>query len=163
MNAEPQMARIVPDLSGAEDTSAQDRGIGRLSADYVLRTIAALAAMFDGDILMGVIFLALFRASVEYVGRGGTNSPAFEDGVVPDHARRAISTLALANSLNMPRETVRRYVNRLTDLGFCSRDSDRRLMVTATIARRPEIAALLRTNRRNLERVLSALRREDMM
>ena len=150
--------------TGAPDlTTAQDRRLGHLSADYILRTVAELAAMFEGDILMGVIFLALWRASVEYAGPGRRNTPNAEDGVVPDHARRPITTLALANSLNMPRETVRRYVNRLTDLGFCARDSERRLMVTEAMARRPEVAALLRGNRRNLDRLMNALRREDMM
>jgi hypothetical protein len=163
MNAQRRLDPIANDTGSPDEASAQQRQIGRLSADYVLRAIAELASMFDGDILMGVIFLALFRASVEHPGPGLRNPRAFDDGVVPDHARRPITTLALANSLNMPRETVRRYVNRLVDLGFCARDSERRLIVTEAMARRPEIAALFRANRQHLERVLSALRREDML
>ncbi|MCI3135392.1 hypothetical protein [Phenylobacterium aquaticum] len=163
MNAQRRIDPIANDTGSLDKASAQARRIGGLSADYVLRAIAELASMFDGDILMGVIFLALFRASVEHVGPSLRNIVAGEDGVVPDHARRPITTLALANSLNMPRETVRRYVNRLVELGFCARDSERRLIVTEAMARRPEIGALFSANRRHLERVLSALRREDML
>ena len=163
MSAQRRFDTIANDTGGPEEASAQERQISRLSADYVLRTIAELAGLFDGDILMGVIFLAMFRASVENAGPGLRNPRAFDDGVVPDSARRPITTLALANSLNMPRETVRRYVNRLIDLGFCARDAERRLMVTEAMARRPEVVGLIRANRRHLDRVLSTLRREDLI
>lgn len=162
MHAQRRMDPVANDTGGPDEASVEERHISRVSADYMLRTIAELAGLFDGDILIGVIFLAIFRASVEHPGSGLRKPGAFDGGVVPDSARRPITTLALANSLNMPRETVRRYVNRLIELGFCARDAERRLMVTEAVARRPEVVGLIRANRRHLERVLSALRRESL-
>lgn len=157
------MDPIANDTGDPEGELALDRHISRLSADYLLRAIAELAGVFDGDILLGVIFLALSRSSIEYQGPGLRNPNAQADGLVPDTARRPISTLALANSMGMPRETVRRHVNRLVELGYCERDADRRLMVTEAVMRRPEMVGMIRANRRHLERVLSPLRREDVI
>ncbi len=159
-----RLRALAEDDTGDPATaSAVDRDIGRLSADYLLRAIAELAKVFEGDILLGVIFLTLARVSVEYQGPDLRNPQADAEGVVSDAGRRPITTLALANSLNMPRETIRRYVNRLVELGYCQRDSERRLMVTEAVMRRPEMAQMIRANRRHLERVIAPLRRANLI
>jgi hypothetical protein len=43
------------------------------------------------------------------------------DHPMPDSARRPISILAVANSLGMPYETVRRHVNQLVKEGRCAK------------------------------------------
>lgn len=141
---------------------AVPRVLGRAAADYLLRALAEVSALFSGDLNTGVIFLAIARASVPVRPGELRNPHVGEDGVVPDHARRPITTLAVANSLRMPRETVRRHINRLIELGYCERTTGRRIVVTANIMRRPEIEALLAANHQHLVTVLAPMRRAGL-
>ena len=137
--------------------------LARASADYLLRALEELGALFEGDLVTGVVFLALARASIP-VRTGELRAGAVsEDGVVPDRVRRPMTTLAIANSLKMPRETVRRHMNRLVALGYCERVGGRKVMVTAQVMRRPEIEAMLAANQRHLMTALAPMKRAGLL
>jgi hypothetical protein len=143
----------------AED-SVSARLLNRLTIDFLLRAAADAAALFDGDFVMALVFLTLVKGTLADPVAASQNQPFEGDGLVPDALRRPVSTFAVANALGMPRETVRRYINRLVEKGYCQRQPDRRLLVTAEMFRRPEIGDVVVKNHRNLARLISQIRRE---
>lgn len=147
----------------SDDDMTADRVILRASADYLLRIVTELAELFAGDLILGIVFLALVQASISHIPRVRT-SPIFDpDGVVPTSARRVVSTLAISNSLGMPRETVRRHINRLVEAGYCTRDERRRISVLDSALRRPEIVKAIRANRLHLESLTRLLSRNGLL
>ncbi|MDP2261397.1 MAG: hypothetical protein Q8J89_16945 [Caulobacter sp.] len=129
----------------------------RASTRFFLKSVELLTrAVSDGDILRGVIFLAIVDANTRHlrpadpVARsfGGTNDR------VPDEMRRPVSVHALALDLALPYETTRRHVNALIDHGLCER-------VEAGIVVRAEVLerdAMLATHRRNIENLRTLFR-----
>ncbi len=148
----------MPDLD-----PASDRYLVRLSTDYFLRMVSDLGHLFDGDLVLAVVFLAVNQSSVSYLALG-REVKAFEgDGVVPDDLRRPVTTLSIANSLNLPRETVRRHVNRLVEHGYCVRVSGSRVIIPAEVFRRPDMVAAVEANRRNLQGLIAMVQRAELL
>jgi predicted ArsR family transcriptional regulator len=82
------------------------RLVFRCASDYLLDEMGLLTGRHDGDVIRAVVHLALVQASAD-PGRG-------------------ISIRALARSLNLPFETVRRKVRELEDNGLCVAAADGR-------------------------------------
>ncbi|RYF95191.1 MAG: hypothetical protein EON95_02565 [Caulobacteraceae bacterium] len=82
------------------------RLIFRCASDFLLDEIGVLTARHDGDFIRAVTWLALVQASAD-----------------PD---RGISVRALARSLNLPFETVRRKVHDFEEAGLCIAAGDGR-------------------------------------
>ena len=147
----------------SENDVTADRMILRLSADYFLRIVTELAQLFAGDLIRGVVFLALVQASISHVPKVGSSPMIDPDGVVPTSERRVVSTLAISNSLGMPRETVRRHINKLVESGYCARDERRRISVLDSALRRPEIVKAIRANRLHVESLTRLLSRNGLL
>lgn len=88
------------------------------SIRQLLAGIRMLGDMWNGDVLRGLVFTAIWTANVKHV----INTPhaAIQD-VLPDEHRRAVSILAISNSLRLPYETVRRHAVALEKDGICRR------------------------------------------
>lgn len=147
----------MPDLD-----PATDRYLARLSTDYFLRMVSDLSGLFGGDLVLAVVFLAVNQSSVSYLALGREVKVFDGDGVVPDDLRRPVTTLSIANSLNLPRETVRRHVNRLVDQGYCLRVSGSRVIIPAEVFRRHDIVAAVEANRRNLQGLIAMVQRAEL-
>lgn len=130
-----------------------------LGADYVLRFVALLSPVFDGDVVMTLVFVAALQASTQHVRQAG-RSALIEGAAFPDHLRRSTSVSALARSLALPVETTRRHVIKLAAGGFVQRSRLGGVMVTSDILARPQIQALMAANSANLEQLASAMRRQ---
>lgn len=81
-----------------------------------------MTVITGGDLRKAMVFHAIWTANVHHI----TNSPANMDyGKLdkgpPVSELRSISVLALANSLRMPYESVRRYAEALRRDGICAR------------------------------------------
>lgn len=139
-----------------------DTFLARASGSHLLRMLATLSKVFENDILLGVVFVAISQAATAHLGLGRELRDYDGDGIVPDDLRRPVSVLSIANSLNMPRETVRRYVTRLLKLGYCIQVQGRRVIVPAEVYRRPEILDAAQANRRDLQVLLAAIRRTEL-
>uniref|UniRef100_B0T0L3 HTH iclR-type domain-containing protein n=1 Tax=Caulobacter sp. (strain K31) TaxID=366602 RepID=B0T0L3_CAUSK len=129
-----------------------------LGADFSLRFLALFSPMFDGDVVMTLVFVAAVQASTQHLrqgGRGVTLPGAF----FADELRRPTSISALARSLAMPVETTRRYVIKLAARGWIQRTSAGGVQVTSSALARPDIQAALAANSANLERLAADLRR----
>lgn len=112
------------------------RGAARLLSDYALRTVEHLMRL-TGDIVSGLVLLALLEISLVAPGRG-------------------VSLSRLAQRLDIPDETIRRHASELTSRGFCERGANG-LTVPELALTTGVIAGLLRDNAANVQRLFAGL------
>lgn len=137
--------------------------LARISGNYLLRTLANAGEVFEGDMMLAVVFMAIGQATVSHLPVERHLGPFTPDGIAPDEVRRPVSALSIAESLNIPRETARRYVSRLVDLGYCARVRSRRVIIPGDVYRRPDVQHALQSNRRDLQMMIAAIRRAGLL
>jgi DNA-binding Lrp family transcriptional regulator len=94
----------------------------RASLHYIRDT--AQISRAGGDLLEPLIFTAILDANMAPVNRDPTLQVVYGGDIsAPDHLRRPVSINAVAQSLRLPFETVRRRVNGMTKRGACLQDS----------------------------------------
>ena len=128
-----------------KDIVAQHQAM-QMAADLFLRMTSGLLDVF-GDVLNGVVFLAIARANVHHLPAWAKMDGTSEDGVFQDSERRPISVLRIADSLGLSYETVRRRVNQLVADGYCHRVGRNGVVVSADIVRRSEFKPLAAESR----------------
>jgi hypothetical protein len=119
------------------------RLVNRLAVPCILD--ATMATRMDRDFLDALIVLAIIQANVGPLSRdpGLQLAYAAYDTPPPDAVRRPVSISAVAHSLRLPYETVRRRVLRLAGAGTCE-VSDQGVIVPASALNSPEhFAAML--------------------
>ena len=127
---------------------------GKLATDYLLRATASLNLALDGDLTMGLVFLAVVQANA----RPGASPPEPDDTTLTcDDRRQPISGGGLAATLNIPSETVRRKVRTLIAAGYLRRMNGGLVAPSDALAR-PEVVRMIRANYLNLRRLFSELR-----
>lgn len=105
--------------------------------EYVLRCIPIAARLTNGDVLRGLILIAIIQANTASLrqSRGDQDHDTI-DGVPDDSLRTPVSVYAVAKQLGLPYETVRRHIAGLTEEGRCVRIGDRGgLLVPADVIR----------------------------
>jgi hypothetical protein len=151
----------VADIAASVQATASPlavRAVARVSSDYILRMVDVTTAHI-GDLVRGVIFLAVLRANTEHLpddeeGTDGGGPASF----VPDALRRPVTVAALAARLGMPHETVRRHAVRLVDDRMCLRSSEG-LIVPAHVLARPTFVQLMGDNNVQVRRMFTHLAR----
>jgi len=148
----------------SEDSpKVRDRLALRLSSEYILRSIDLMTNVVGGDLVKGLIFLAIVQANIQHLVHDDSLSQAYSEAsdTVPDEARRPVSVHALSVSLGIPYETTRRYVNKLLNEGYCERVR-RGLVVPAAVLQREQMLNALKRNFANLQRLMAGLRRSGV-
>lgn len=140
-----------------------DLFLARVGSNYLLRALANLTEAFEGDMARAVVFMAIGQAATDHLGLNRDFTDFGGDGLIPDELRRPVTVLSIANSLQMPRETTRRHVTRLLQRGYCIQVQGRRVMIPAEIYRRPEIRQVIEKNRRDLQLLISTIRRTHLL
>ena len=140
-----------------------DLFLARVGSNYLLRALANLTEAFDGDMALAVVFMAIGQAATDHLGLNRNFMDFGGDGLIPDELRRPVTVLSIANSLQMPRETTRRHVARLLERGYCVQVQGRRVMIPAETYRRPEIRQVVEKNRRDLQLLISTIRRAHLL
>lgn len=102
--------------------------IATASTRQLLAGIRMLGDMWNGDLLRALVFTAIWTANVKHVINTATVT---SQTVLSDDLRRPVSVLAIANSLRLPYETVRRHANALQKAGICRRVGRLGLVVPA--------------------------------
>ena len=125
------MDRLSPEMS--EYDLAHDRFVLRLGINYFLSQAALLAEPFGGDVLLAVTFLTINTGNLRHLHGAATFNPQAVEGVIPDGMRRSVTIAAVSRELGIPRETARRYVNRLIEMGFCRATGARGVMVPSEV------------------------------
>lgn len=146
-----------------EPSFKSDLFLARVGSNYLLRALANLTEAFDGDMALAVVFMAIGQAATDHLGLNRDLRDFGGDGLIPDELRRPVTVLSVANSLQMPRETTRRHVTRLLERGYCIQVQGRRVMILAEIYRRPEIRQVIEKNRRDLQLLMSTIRRAHLL
>lgn len=136
---------------GLEDfLAASGRAADRLLADYMLRAVGAILELTTGAV-DGVVVLALSAVNI---------APLDPAAVIAEgryaEAARPCSAGQVAHALGMPRETVRRRLHGLAEIGFCRRVG-RLWIADVPPASQPLLARLVAENTQNLRRLFSAL------
>lgn len=132
----------------------------RASTRFFLRSVDLLTrAVSDGDILRGVIFLAIVDANTRHLRPSDPVARSYSGSGdrVPDEIRRPVSVHALSLDLALPYETTRRHVNALIEQGLCER-VEAGILVRAEVLERDGMVATHRKNIENLNTLFSDLR-----
>jgi hypothetical protein len=146
-----------------DSPKVRDRLALRLSSEYILRSIDLMTQVVGGDLVKGLIFLAIVQANIQHLINDDGLSQTYSESTdtVPDETRRPVSVHALSVSLGIPYETTRRYVNKLLTDGYCVRVR-RGLLVPAKVLQRDEMLAALKRNFANLQRLVTGLKRSGV-
>ena len=103
--------------------------VATASTRQLLAGIRMLGDLWNGDLLRGLVFSAIWTANVKHVINTAT---AATQAVLPDDQRRPVSILAISHSLRLPYETVRRHAIALEKAGICRRVGRQGMVVPAS-------------------------------
>ena len=126
------MSGSRPTLPQPDSPRPPPRVVTRLSVDFVLHAARTLSRHFEGDLLGGLVLLALLQRHLAY---GTANGEA--------DAEKPVSAKSLARSLKAAPETMRRCVLRLAAKDWCTRIGQQGVVLSQTVAGKAKIAALL--------------------
>ncbi|MDQ0464464.1 hypothetical protein QO010_002245 [Caulobacter ginsengisoli] len=126
----------------------------RLGGEFFIRGIEIAARAQGGDLLRGIIFTAIAVANSEHLGAGGETSGGATEP-------RPVSVLAISNSIGVPYETTRRYVNMMVRDGQCVRHGRRGVVIPEEAFLKPGILAAMQETLASFNRLASTLRRLD--
>lgn len=121
---------LWPASGGAGEPAGTDpyvdearRKYSRLAISFMIEAGRVVAAITDGNLLRGLLVVAIVQANVGRLSTDPERSRQFGDFLhpPPDDLRRPISIFSLAHSLNLPYETVRRNVLQLVEEGLVER------------------------------------------
>ena len=135
-----------------------DLFLARLGCNHLLRMLSTVSELFDGDMMLGIVFVAISQASTDHLGLTQHHDPNAER-IVLNERRRPVTVLSVAESLNLPRETVRRHVAKLIERGYCAQVQGRRVIVPATVYDDPRFALAIDHTRRDLQVLVNSIRR----
>ena len=128
------------------------RMISRASNTYCLAVLEELRRLFTGEVMAGLIFCAIANAN----GRRAPAEASRGWSAVADDRPRPITALALAETVGLPRETARRHIKKLEQLGFCE-GGRRGLLVPEHVLTRPAVQAAFERAGGSAQRFLTHL------
>ena len=117
------------------------RLVTRLVLEFLITLTTAAAKAHDGDFKAMIVFMAIQHANVEYLESDPNRAADYLGGYPSDDLRRPITAHALSQSVSLPPETCRRYVQRLTAKGYCRRVGGRGLIVPSEVMTHDPFAA----------------------
>jgi DNA-binding transcriptional regulator YhcF (GntR family) len=149
-------------LPAGQEPPPNVRAIMRVGADFFLRSIDSMARMMHGDLILSLVYSAMWTANVKHITNSAANVEyGALDQLPPDTARVPVSAMALANSLRMPYETVRRYVHILLNAGFCIRIGHKGYIVPNDVLKRQSQHVVILEGLPSLLHFLSDLKRAE--
>ncbi|HWA60572.1 MAG TPA: hypothetical protein VG939_04320 [Caulobacteraceae bacterium] len=133
----------------------------RLTQHFFLRQAELLADITGGDLLLGVVFIAISSANTGYLAEPSNDQHGYADldDLPPDELRRPVSVLAIAESLRLPYETARRYVARLEAQGLVRRVGRQGVIVPTSALMTSDLIEKTRRSFNDVQRFVVGLRR----
>ena len=112
---------VIPEPSGPTYRDQPNaRAISYFVTEFILRSAESISQLYDHDYEMAIIFMTISNRGAERV----MNDPklreqysSYTETIPPEHAL-LISRMALARATGLPRETVRRKVAKLIEMGW---------------------------------------------
>ncbi|MCI3132621.1 hypothetical protein [Phenylobacterium aquaticum] len=107
-------------VRGAKGDPPSESTVRNLLDDFILRVLESGVAP-HGSMLDALVFTALMHANAEPITQDPTMAWRYAgaDTPPPDNLRRPVTIAELAAKLFIPRETMRRRISRMLDLGRC--------------------------------------------
>ncbi|MBL6853638.1 MAG: hypothetical protein ISS15_18935 [Alphaproteobacteria bacterium] len=109
---------------------ANSRAVTRVLGEMVMHGVDLLGRLHDSDFLYALIFTTVWTNNVHHITVSNDN---LKYGALtelpPDDARRPVTVHAVATSLRVPYETVRRYANKMVKNGSAVRVGNKGLIV----------------------------------
>lgn len=117
------------------------RRVIRRSVGYFLALAQNIREAVGGDMIQGLIFLAIIQANLQPILEDETLDALYGglDDIPPDAHRVPVSAYAVARDLGVPYETVRRNAKLLIAGGLVERAASNGLVVPSRVFERPEI------------------------
>lgn len=137
------------------------RLVSRLTNEYLLWFLGQMRQVFDGDIIKGMIFLAITQSNVRHIDQTPGGEWTELDNPPPDNLRRPISAGAVAVALGLPKETARRKIRELVSARFCAL-APGGVIVPRRVFLRPGNLSGLKRNAAQLRALFSALASHDV-
>lgn len=141
--------------------SKQQRLVVRIATDFFLRSLEISSSLQGRDMVRTIVFMTILQANVAHLTYDQELAHRYA-GVAdmpPDSERRPITAHALAESLSVPYETMRRQVNRLVADGMCVRVGKQGVIVPSEVLARPEMLESLKRSYSNVQRMMQSLRK----
>jgi hypothetical protein len=116
-------ATVWTRLPEETDEGALARSVARVTAEYWLRALNTLTETY-GDIRSGIVARTIVIANTAHLDDrlgDGWRYAAINGPPIPDELRKPIPIARLAESLDVPYETMRAQAQRLIDAGVCNR------------------------------------------
>ncbi|WGM40380.1 DeoR family transcriptional regulator [Caulobacter sp. NIBR1757] len=139
-----------------ETTIDQKRIVARLSSRWFLQGLTLVKSFGGGDILDGLILLAITEANTRHLNGPDGRFQASND-IPPNDVRRPVSVYVVARELGISYETARRHVQRLIKAGKIDRVEDG-VVVPDSVFADYETQGLTAKNYSNTRRFLDQLR-----
>lgn len=147
----------------AEKPGFAEHCIMRCTLDYFLRTVHETSRSFEGDLISGIIFVALIRANTQHLAETTQLEYSMSHGVIPNPVRRPASVKSISDSLELPYETVRRRIGRLCADGYCEHVPLQGFVVPERVLMRPEFIEVLARNHANFQQLLARVQRAGLV
>lgn len=104
----------APPPARSRRLAGQQMVIAVAAINLLLEAMKVLRGFFDGDLVKGLVFTGIRAANVQHI----TNTaPVAHRSIVPDVERLPVTALAIADSMRLPYETVRRHTDALVKEG----------------------------------------------
>ncbi|CAN5540353.1 hypothetical protein BH10PSE5_BH10PSE5_27120 [soil metagenome] len=142
------------------DTELKERLAVRMAIGSILRAVDMVNREYGGDITAALVFASVVEANVGHLATNpeATAQLATLVRLPPNEMRRPVTGVALAATLGIPNETVRRKIKGLIDAGLLVR-VDGGLIVPTEIMASEKMTRLTRASFINLRRLFIQLRR----
>ena len=130
-------------MAVAQPSFATIRLVNRLAVPCILD--AVMVGRLDRDFLDALILLAVVQANVAPISRDPDLNRAYGgyDEPPPDELRRPVSINAVAHSLRLPYETVRRRIVRMARAGACDLGDQGVIVPARELASPQHLAAMM--------------------
>lgn len=132
------------------------------TSEYCVKLMVAYASLCDGDFLMAMIFLSASLGGTQHLRNRPARTEDFDGPFYRDVLRRPVSISAIARSLNVAIETVRRKCRRLNELGLLQRTVNGHVVVTTRALARTDVEGVVRHNLTALHLMLDQIDREPL-
>jgi hypothetical protein len=124
-----RLPQTVP-LPPLGEPMANSRAVTRVLGEMVMQGIDLIGRMHENDFLYAVIFTTIWTTNVRHITATTDNVKyGALNELPPDEARRPVTVHAIATSLRIPYETVRRYANKMVKNGSAIRVGNKGLIV----------------------------------
>ena len=124
-----RLPHTVP-LPAPGEPMTNSRAVTRVLGEMVMHGVDLLGRLHESDFLYALIFTAIWTTNVHHITASNDNLKyGGLTELPPDETRRPVTVHALATSLRIPYETVRRYANKMVANGSAVRVGNKGLIV----------------------------------